>query len=137
MSDVLSYDRDDPSIDPKSFWTATLSDGNIIYEDIRPGQETAWTRMRKYLLNNKDVKIREMSLTFHNEGVTIKRNHPNDFDGFFFSNQVVAILGGKQKLIRRLGLVKGSTAYVICISDDGEKNEEVVQCLENDPRVIF
>lgn len=136
MQDLI-FDGKHEAINKKSFWKAKLSDGRIIYEDCRRGLPSAWSRLHKFLHENKNVQMTELTLTYGGQCVKIQRNHPQDFDGFYFSNRVVAVLGGRQATGRIVGLVRGPKAYVVRLEEDGKKYEDIVDYKTDDPRVIL
>jgi hypothetical protein len=136
MSELI-FDVKHPAVNKKSFWSAYLSDGNTVYEDCRAGMRSAWSRLRNFLKSNTKIKILELSLTHGGRQVKISRNHPQDFDGYFLSNYVVAVLGGPQLLGRTVGLVRGPKAYVVSVMENGKKDEKIIDYKDDDPRVIL
>ena len=136
MSELV-FDLQHPAVNKKSFWAAHLSDGSVVYEDCRAGMRSAWIRLREFLKFNKKIKILELSLTHGGRQVKISRNHPQDFDGYFFSNYVVAVLGGPQVKGRIVGLIRGPKAYVVSVMENGKKNEQIIVGYNMSPRQHF
>ena len=133
----LIFDEKHDAVNKHAYWTAILSDGRKVFEDCRKGLPSAWIRLGGFLRQNINIKIQELYLTFGGHRVIIAKTHPNDFDGFYHSNRMEAILGGDQKLSRCIGLIKGSDAHVVWVCQDGKRTEEVLQYQPDDPRVIL
>lgn len=130
----VTFDAKSTSINNKSFWAAKLSNGHIVYEDVRPKNETAWKRFRSFMEKNKNLKIQKICLTFG--GYRVKLDLDNS-DGVFLSNRIFAVLGGLQKTARCIGVVKDLKANVVSIFEDGRQTNEIVDCMVDDPRVIL
>jgi hypothetical protein len=84
--DAFLEDRD------KSVWVATLSNGQIVYQDDdRPYlfPTNSWLRLKQYILLNK-LKIDYIQIKFrsHIELVT-----PKGADAYYFSNRVASFHG--------------------------------------------
>jgi len=133
----LIFDEKHDAVNKHAYWTAVLSDGRKVFEDCRKGLPSAWIRLKQFLKDNPTIKISELFLTFGGQRVRISKNHPHDFDGFYFSNRIEAVLGGIQKMSKCIGLIKGPAAHVIWICQDGVKKEESLSYDPKDPRVIL
>lgn len=123
-----------------SYWTIKLSDGRVIVENFIPGIPTAWSRLRKYLDRNKDIKILEFSLTFDEECIIIPETLA--VDGYFFSGRSEGILGLYQMDFRGIGYVLGNKVYVTWIRPRTQFTpygiqQEILDYKEGDPRVIM
>lgn len=50
---------------PPNRWIASLSNGETIFEDCKPGEEIAWDRLRKYVHQN-GLSITQLRVQFQN-----------------------------------------------------------------------
>lgn len=64
-SDVIYVAKSVNEFVPPNKWIASLSNGETIFEDCKPGEENAWLRLSKYLELN-DLSITQLRLQFHN-----------------------------------------------------------------------
>jgi hypothetical protein len=63
---------------PPNRWIASLSNGETIFEDCKPGEEIAWDRLRKYVHEN-GLSITNLRVQFQN-GSEVKL--PSNQEGY-------------------------------------------------------
>jgi hypothetical protein len=50
---------------PPNRWIASLSNGETIFEDCKPGEDVAWARLARYVVE-KDISITQLRVQFQN-----------------------------------------------------------------------
>jgi hypothetical protein len=69
---------------PPNRWIASLSNGETIFEDCKPGQENAWTRLAAYIFM-KDLSITQLRVQFQN-GSEVKL--PSNAQGYIQKKKI-------------------------------------------------
>jgi len=99
---------------PKERWVVSLSNGETIYDDRRPGIIPAWERLGQYCLEN-DLSITKLRMRI--KGVEIKL--PSNQDGYFQKKVAWATMNASgQRLC--IGYIQGNHCLTYEVDSSGD-----------------
>ena len=133
-----------PAKDPsQSRWIASLSDGTTVFEDVIPGEESAWFRLKKYVELHK-LKVTNLRLEAYGRRVVLvpyyaEENIPQ-LNGYFYSKRWNALLGSNQDVQWQdigIGFVKAKLILITWINPSGDIKQEVRDYVENNLALII
>jgi hypothetical protein len=135
-----------PSKDPNaSRWIASLSDGTTVFEDVTPGDKSAWLRLRDYIAAH-NLKLTNLRLEAYGHRVVLipyKDEFGNpQINGYWHSKKALAILNASeigQVHWSGIGFVKGREIHVTWVDHNGNVSYELkkydeanLACIVND-----
>lgn len=128
-----------------SRWIASLSDGTTVFEDITPGSQSAWLRLREYVVAHK-LKMTNLRLEAYGHRVELmpyrdSQGNPQ-INGYWHSKKIGALLNAgpvSQVVWSGIGLVKGREIHITWVDFQGNVSYEIKQydkanlaCIIND-----
>lgn len=132
-----------PKKDPTaSRWIASLSDGSTVFEDVTPGERSAWLRLRDYV-DVHNLKITNLRLEAFNRSVTLVPYRDGEdrpqLNGYWQSKQMGALMhaaGVSEVQCRGVGILKNDELWITWVREDGSTRQEVRQYKNGDKAVI-
>lgn len=126
-------------------WIASLSDGTTVFEDVTPGETSAWMRLRQYVSVN-NLKVTNLRLEAYGHRVVLmpyKDEYGNpQINGYWQSKKFGALLNASeigQIQWTGIGLIKGREIHVTWIDHFGNVSYEIkaydeanLACIVND-----
>lgn len=121
-----------PRIDPKaSRWIASLSDGSTVFEDITPGEKSAWLRLREHVKLHS-LQVTNLRLEAYGRRVVLipykDEEYRPQINGYWYSSRVNALFcsqGVFEHYDRGIGYIKGREIIVTWVSQDGTVTQEI------------
>jgi hypothetical protein len=128
-----------------SRWIASLSDGTTVFEDVTPGERSAWIRLSEYIQTHK-LKITNLRLEAYGHRVILmpykdELGNPQ-INGYWHSKRAGALLNAGpigQIHWSGIGLVKGREIHVTWVDQHGNVSYEIkpyvdgnLACIVND-----
>lgn len=130
----LSFNTSDPKIPPNR-WIASLSDGTTVFENILPGERTAWIRLLSYL-KEKALKITRLRYqTFDNK--MFQTPPLEDVDGYFLKDRVLSYLGVSEIFFRGIGYIKDNKIHITWINTGNGTATNEVRNLDTADQSVF
>jgi len=114
-----------------SRWIASLSDGTTVFEDVTPGEQSAWLRLKTYI-DLHGLKMTNFRLEAYGRSVALvpykdaKGN--SQINGYWHSKQLNALLhagGVTEATCKGIGYIKGKHVFVTWVLQDGAIRQEV------------
>lgn len=133
-----------PKEDPTaSRWIASLSDGTTVFEDVTPGEKSAWRRLREYVLLHK-LQVTNLRLEAYGRSVVLVPYKDDEdrpqINGYWYSKFVGALLhsgGVTEKHARGIGILKGKEIWVNWVHEDGSIRCEVKEYNKDNEALII
>lgn len=128
-----------PRKDPKaSRWIASLSDGSTVFEDIIPGEISAWQRLREYV-SLHDLQVTNLRLEAYGRRVVLvpykNEDYESQLNGYWYSSGVDCLItevGVFEKFKRGIGYIKGHQVIITWVGEDGTIKQEIRDYKIND-----
>lgn len=123
-------------------WIASLSDGSTVFEDVTPGERSAWLRLRDYIEMHK-LKVTNLRLEAYGRNVILVPYRDGSgnaqVNGYWHSKQLNALMhanGVTESECRGIGILKNQEIWLTWVHDDGTTRQEVRRYIPGDPAVI-
>lgn len=128
-----------------SRWIASLSDGTTVFEDVTPGERSAWVRLREYVEVHK-LKLTNLRLEAYGHRVVLMPYRDDtgnpQINGYWQSKKAGALLNaatiGQINWVG-IGLIKGREIHVTWVDHAGNVSYEIkpydeanLACIVND-----
>lgn len=141
----LSFSSKDEHVpNPKeggSRWIASLSDGTTVFEDIAPGQKSAWLRLCEYVEKHK-LKVTNLRLESYGRQVILvpykDASGEPQLNGYWHSKRLQALLGGPGGQYSEVGIgyLKAKEIVITWVGQDGLVRQELREYKPGDLAVI-
>lgn len=133
-----------PSQNPQaSRWIASLSDGTTVFEDITPGERSAWLRLRDYVAQ-RGLQLTNLRLEAYGHRIVLIPYRDSDgnpqVNGYWHSKSMTAILhqnGVLEMSECGIGILKGREILITWVTPDGTVKYESRPYKPNDKAVII
>lgn len=133
-----------PSEDPKaSRWIASLSDGTTVFEDVIPGETSAWRRLSDYVKVH-NLKITNLRLEAYGLQIVLLPYRGEDktpqINGYWHSKGIGVLLcdeGIFEGQARGIGYLKGLEVIITWVSESGNIKQEIRPYVKGDPAIII
>jgi len=96
-SDLISFEIPNSS---EIYFSAELSNGQIVHQDTREKGEHAWVRLSRFMKDNPDLSIKCLTVTKPNGK---KHECPKDQKGYCFGYKKIKTFLGPQREIDLIG----------------------------------
>jgi len=125
-----------------SRWIASLSDGSTVFEDVTPGEKSAWLRLKDYVEMHK-LKVTNLRLEAYGRNVILVPYRDGDgnaqVNGYWHSKQLNALMhasGVTESECRGIGILKNKEVWLTWVHDNGTTRQEVREYTSGDKAVI-
>ena len=133
-----------PAKDPNATrWIASLSDGTTVFEDVTPGERSAWLRLRDYV-ELHGLKMTNFRLeAFGRQVVLVPYKDGEDnsqINGYWHSKSMTACLnvsGIDQVMCSGIGFLKGKSVHITWVKQDGTIFQEIRDYKKGDKALII
>jgi hypothetical protein len=107
-AEMVSFDKQETS---DIYFCAELSNGQTVFQDVRPNDEHAWARLAKFIKNNSGLKIVGLTVIKPNGK---KHECPRDQKGYCFGYKKIKTFMGPSREIDlvMVGYCDGETCYM-------------------------
>lgn len=126
-----------------SRWIASLSDGTTVFEDVTPGELSAWQRLSDYVKVH-NLKLTNLRLEAFGHRVVLmpyKDDAGNpQINGYWHSKKAGAILNSGSVghiMWSGIGLVKGREIHITWVDHNGNTSFEIKSYIDNNPACII
>lgn len=124
-------------------WIASLSDGTTVFEDVTPGEKSAWLRLTDYIKVHS-LKLTNLRLEAFGHRVVLMpykdENGDPQINGYWHSKKLGALLNaGAVSHIHwsGIGLVKGREIHITWVDHNGDTSFEIKPYVDGNPACII
>jgi hypothetical protein len=139
---TLAFNSQHPHVKKGDRWIASLSDGTTVFEDKTPGLESAWIRLKKYIVLH-NLEITNLRLETFGRFVKLLSYRTDDgrvqIEGYWQSSRIGAFFGAYTNEVnwRGIGYIKNNEVNIIWIDDRGSITHEVREFSSGDAAAIL
>ncbi len=126
-SEYVPNPHKDPS---QTRWIASLSDGSTVFEDLVPGESSAWVRLGEYVKHHK-LKITNLRLEAYGRNLVLlpykdAEGNPQ-INGYWHSKGMSALLYNGVVEFKKcgIGFIKGKQVIISWVHEDGHVSQQV------------
>lgn len=120
----LTFNLHDPSV-ASNRWIVVLSDGTVVFDDIKPGMISAWRRLGEYI---RLCGLHITELVCEAYGHSLRLPDPDKVDGYWHSKRVSTWIGTSIASLNSydygIGYIKNGQIHITWFNDSGSVSNE-------------
>lgn len=130
---TLAFNSKHPHVREGDRWIASLSDGTTVFEDITPGDRTAWRRLADYV-NTQKLHVTKLRMEYGGQQIDLvpyrdAEGNPQ-IRGYWQARKMMKFVSGGiivELQARGIGYVSGNNICITWVSEHGQVRAEVRQ----------
>ena len=128
---TLAFNTKHPHVRTGDRWVASLSDGTTVFEDITPGDRTAWRRLSDYV-KTQNLLVTMLRLEYGGKRIELipykdAEGNPQ-IRGYWQARKMMKFVSGGLTIelqARGIGYVSGDNICITWVAQDGQVRAEV------------